>query len=77
MPKDPVNDAWPQGPVPERQLISTEFEQIAARLQLKPDQYATSTKLREWVEKNWREKYVPEKLLRKWRLGEYGFPDAE
>jgi hypothetical protein len=44
------------------------FEQIANRLGLTPDQYATSAELRAWVEQNLNTFYVPTALLSEWHL---------
>ena len=70
------NPRWSQGieaaaapPTP------SDFEQVVARLKLSPDQYASSPQLRAWVEKNWRQKFVPERLLKAWRLSDWGPPD--
>ena len=48
---------------------------VAARLKLSPDQYASSPQLRAWMEKNWRQKFVPENLLKLWRLKDWGPAD--
>jgi hypothetical protein len=53
----------------------SEFERVATRLKLSSDQYSTSPQLRDWVEKNWRQKFVPEKLLKVWGL--YLWPLSE
>ena len=45
-----------------------DFERVVARLKLTPADYATSPQLRTWVEKNCRQKFVPEKLLKLWVL---------
>lgn len=70
------NPRWSQGlgvaPVPP---IPSDFERVAARLKLSPEQYTSSPQLREWVEKNWRQKFVPEKLLKAWHLNDWGPPD--
>lgn len=70
------NPLWSQGlgaaPVPP---IPSDFERVAARLKLSPEQYTSSPQLREWVEKNWRQKFVPEKLLKVWHLNDWGPPD--
>lgn len=49
----------------------TEFEQTVRKLNLKPDQYVTSVHLREWAERNCNSKYIPEPLLKAWKLGVY------
>jgi hypothetical protein len=77
MRKNRGNPGWTQGLQAENCFppVPSEFEQLVKRLKLDPDQYATSAQLREWVEKNWRQKFVPEKLLRAWRLSEWGLPE--
>jgi hypothetical protein len=71
------NPGWTQGLQGENSLppVPSEFEQVVKRLKLGPEQYASSPQLREWVEKNWRQKFVPEKLLRAWHLSEWGLPE--
>ena len=71
------NPGWTQGHQGEDSFppVPSEFEQVVKRLKLNPEQYASSLQLREWVEKNWRQKFVPEKLLRAWRLSERGLPE--
>jgi hypothetical protein len=44
----------------------TEFEQVAKRFNLQPDQYIRSTRLREWARMNKNSKYIPESLLEAW-----------
>jgi hypothetical protein len=53
----------PSGPVIP---TITEFEQVARKLKLQPDQYITSTQLRQWVSCNKNSKYIPEPLLEAW-----------
>jgi hypothetical protein len=48
--------------------MATQFEQMIARLKLKPHQYAASRELREWALRNMRSCYVPEELLSAWKL---------
>jgi hypothetical protein len=70
------NPRWSQGlgAAPDPPAPS-EFERVAARLKLTPDEYANSPKLRAWAEKFWRQKFVPERLLKAWRLSDWGPPD--
>lgn len=78
MPKRKGNDRWSQGLGAEVEpAVPPEFERVATRLKLAPDQYQTSPQLREWVEKNWRQKFVPERLLQVWRLSEWGLPETD
>jgi len=71
----PGNSRWAEGRAPEVGNTPSEFEQVTARLSLKPDQYTESAALRQWVEKNWRQKFVPESLLKAMRLSEWGLPE--
>jgi len=48
--------------------VPSDFERVAARLKLSPEQYERSGQLRLWVEKNCRQKFVPEWLLKAWGL---------
>ena len=66
MPHPRGNSNWSSGgaaPVPER---PSAFEREVKRLRLKPEQYATSAKLRDWCLSNMRSHYVPEELLEEW-----------
>jgi len=40
------------------------FEKVVDSLKLSPDQYQSSAELREWVQRNKDEKYVPPDLLK-------------
>ncbi len=44
----------------------SEFEQVAREFNLHPDQYITSSRLREWASRNRNQKYIPEPLLEAW-----------
>lgn len=80
MPKRRGNPNWTKGLGGEHDFVppsKSEFEQIVARLKLLPEQYSSSRELRTWAEKNWRQKFVPEKLLRVWHLSEWGLPDPD
>lgn len=44
----------------------SEFERLVQRLRLEPEQYAASRALRDWVTRNWQQRFVPEDLLRAW-----------
>jgi len=67
---------WSQGlGVAPDPPIPSDFERVAAHLKLSPDQYLSSPQLCVWVERNWRQKFVPEKLLKAWGLSDWGSPD--
>lgn len=64
----PKQRNWLQGdaaPVPSR---PSDFERVVAKLKLSPEQYESSDQLRQWVERYWQQKFVPEKLLKAWGL---------
>ena len=44
----------------------TSFEEIVRKLRLSPADYKHSIQLKEWVQKNKDQKYVPLDLLRAW-----------
>lgn len=44
----------------------TSFEEIVRKLRLSPEDYQHSVPLKEWVQKNKDQKYVPLDLLRAW-----------
>lgn len=75
MPKPKGNPQWSQGMEPAIPSGPSEFERIAARLKLSPEHYENSMQLRTWVEKNWRQKFVPERLLEVWRFSESPLQD--
>jgi hypothetical protein len=78
MSKRRANIPWSRlrGAAPVAETTSeSEFEQVAARLNLTPDEYVNSPNLRAWAEKTWRMKFVPEKLLKAWHLSDWGPPD--
>ncbi len=47
---------------------ASEFEQLAHRLKLTPDQYEGSQGLRAWAQKHKTWRYVPEDLLQAWGM---------
>ena len=63
------NPSWgkpaPFGPVV---ATATSFEEAVKELQLQPDQYLHSTRLREWAQRNKNSKFIPESLLQAWGL---------
>ena len=46
----------------------TSFDRVVAVLGLGPEQYKSSVLLKEWVQKNKDDKYVPPELLKHWRF---------
>ena len=61
------NPNWGK-PVPSGPVVPTvtSFEEAVKQLKLQPDQYAHSTRLREWAERNRNSKFIPESLLQAW-----------
>ncbi len=59
--------SWTSGFSVAEPAVPTAFEREVKRLGLKPEQYATSAKLRDWCICNVRSHYVPEELLNLWR----------
>jgi len=53
----------PNGPVIP---TITEFEKVTQEFKLQPEQYITSTRLREWANRNKNSKFIPEPLLEAW-----------
>jgi hypothetical protein len=51
---------------PSQRPAPTLFEETVARLGLSPEQYCSSTELREWVVQNKDVRYVPTLLLTHW-----------
>jgi len=47
----------------------TSFEDAVKELELQPDQYLHSTRLREWARRNKNSKFIPEPLLQAWGFG--------
>lgn len=43
-----------------------EFERAVREFKLRPEQYAESSRLREWASHNMGSKYIPESLLKAW-----------
>ena len=50
-------------------VIITEFERKVVELKLEPDQYIGSGELRMWAAFHQGTRYVPEALLKAWRIG--------
>jgi hypothetical protein len=48
--------------------VATEFETVALRLGLTKETYLGSQQLRSWCERNNHRCYVPEWLLKEWRI---------
>ncbi len=62
------NPTWASGVLARPSQDVPEFERVAARLRLKPDEYVSSNELRAWAEANKDTRYVPERLLKAWGI---------
>jgi len=63
------NPDWSSGKSPKvRATAPTEFEMQAQRLGLTEESYESSDHLRRWREDNRHRCYVPEWLLKRWRI---------
>lgn len=70
------NPDWgrPMRPSP---ALATEFELLVRRLQLTSEMYTSSRELRAWCEHNKNRIYIPEWLLKEWRITvDLNFSDA-
>jgi len=63
------NPNWGK-PVPFGPVVPTvtSFEEAVKELELQPNQYLHSTRLREWALRNKNSKFIPESLLKAWGL---------
>jgi hypothetical protein len=61
------NPNWGR-PIPPAPDLPTEFEMRVRQLQLTPEMYASSVKLRTWCERNRNRLYIPEWLLKEWGI---------
>jgi hypothetical protein len=61
------NPNWGKPSQPLRPLL-TEFEMQVGRLRLSKAEYVASVQLRHWCEDNRNRRYVPEWLLKEWRI---------
>lgn len=57
-----MRGTWQPGPA----SLVPSFDKIATKYQLGPESYSRSDKLKTWVRKNYKSKYVPEELLKMW-----------
>jgi len=63
------NPGWTSGrPAKLRPCLATAFEQEVRRLGLDEQNYIGSAKLRQWCQDNKDRRYVPESLLKLWRI---------
>jgi hypothetical protein len=62
------NPRWAENMLKSLLPTISEFERVAARLRLEPDEYVDSQELRAWAEKNKDARFVPEQLLKAWGI---------
>ena len=61
------NPNWGR-PIPPTRAFATEFELRVRQLELTPQMYTSSRELRAWCERNRNRVYIPEWLLKEWRI---------
>jgi hypothetical protein len=61
------NPEWGK-PIPPAPVLLTEFEKQIRQMGLRKHQYAASSELKRWCERNRNRVYVPEWLLREWGM---------
>jgi len=63
------NPNWGKANAPLMTVVTpSAFEEQVTKLDLTPDQFVNSIRLREWARANMGLKYVPEHLLKAWDL---------
>jgi hypothetical protein len=62
------NPNWGKANAPLTIVAQSAFEEQVRKLDLTPDQFVSSVRLREWARLNMGLKYVPEHLLEAWGL---------
>jgi hypothetical protein len=60
------NPTWGKGVISVTVSGPSSFERAVKHLKLRPEDYATSSRLKEWVRENKNHKYVPSELLAVW-----------
>ncbi|HST11926.1 MAG TPA: hypothetical protein VLL05_16230 [Terriglobales bacterium] len=66
MAKKRGNPKWVKPEVSVPYTGASSFEEVVRRLRLSPAEYEDSMQLKDWVEKNKDQKYVPSNLLQAW-----------
>ncbi len=61
------NPNWGR-PMPPARALATAFEMLVRQLQLTPETYVFSDRLRSWCERNRNRFYIPEWLLDEWEI---------
>jgi hypothetical protein len=77
MPRPRGNPTWSTGIAAPAPKAPSAFEREVERLRLKPEQYASSAKLRQWCLSNMRSHYVPEELLKAWDSAPMSIEDED
>jgi hypothetical protein len=62
------NPNWGR-PMPFSPALATEFDLLVQQLGLTVEMYSSSADLRAWCKQNKDRVYIPEWLLKEWRLG--------
>ena len=75
MAKQTGNPNWGKPHLSFESTGPSEFEVMVKKLKLTPEQYVTSIELREWASKYRNSRFVPERLLKAWRLDEWPLDD--
>jgi hypothetical protein len=60
------NPNWGKPEVSVRYTGASSFEEVVKKLRLSPAEYEGSMQLKDWVQKNKDQKYVPSNLLQAW-----------
>jgi hypothetical protein len=60
------NPTWGKALVCIPESGPSSFERAVKQLKLRPEEYAASSRLKEWVRENKNHKYVPSELLAVW-----------
>jgi len=68
MAKKRGNPNWGKPDIQAPSVAPTSFEEVVKNLRLSPAEYEDSLALKEWVQKNKDQKYIPDDLLRLWGL---------
>jgi hypothetical protein len=68
MPRKRGNPNWAAGLLSPIPTVATEFEKEMRRLGLTQETCVASPELRSWCERNKNHCYIPEWLLREWRM---------
>jgi hypothetical protein len=68
MKKKRGNPNWGKPDLKPAPIVAPSFEEVVKKLRLSPTEYASSVPLKDWVQKNKDQKYVPSDLLKTWKI---------